>query len=127
MAEKYEVDGVKQKEYDTDELKSIVQGELSDAIDYNDQLSLDRVDNTEYYLGESPANVSDQQSGFISTDVRDSILFMLPSIMRVFFGAKKIVEFVPKNADDVEMAEQQTDYINPVSYTHLTLPTILRV
>ena len=45
MAEKYEVDGVKQKEYDTDELKSIVQGELSDAIDYNDQLSLDRVDN----------------------------------------------------------------------------------
>ena len=29
---------------------------------------------------------------------------MLPSIMRVFFGAKKIVEFVPKNADDVEMA-----------------------
>ena len=114
MAEKYEVDGVKQKEYDTDELKSIVQGELSDAIDYNDQLSLDRVDNTEYYLGESPANVSDQQSGFISTDVRDSILFMLPSIMRVFFGAKKIVEFVPKNADDVEMAEQQTDYINHI-------------
>lgn len=114
MAEKYEVDGVKQKEYDTDELKSILQGELSDAIDYNDQLSLDRVDNTEYYLGESPANVSDQQSGFISTDVRDSILFMLPSIMRVFFGAKKIVEFVPKNADDVEMAEQQTDYINHI-------------
>ena len=88
MAKEYKPDGVKQKEYDTDELKSILQGELSDAVDYNDQLSIDRVDNTEYYLGESPPNVSDQQSGYISTDVRDSILYMLPSIMRVFFGAK---------------------------------------
>ncbi len=114
MAKEYKPDGVKQKEYDTDELKSILQGELADAVDYNDQLSIDRVDNTEYYLGESPPNVSDQQSGYISTDVRDSILYMLPSIMRVFFGAKKIVEFVPKNAEDVEMAEQQTDYINHV-------------
>ena len=114
MAKEYKPDGVKQKEYDTDELKSILQGELADAVDYNDQLSIDRVDNTEYYLGESPPNVSDQQSGYISTDVRDSILYMLPSIMRVFFGAKKIVEFVPKNAEDVKMAEQQTDYINHV-------------
>lgn len=114
MAKEYKVDGVKQKDYDTDELKSILQGELSDAVDYNDQLSLDRVDNTEYYLGESPENISDQQSGYISTDVRDSILYMLPSIMRVFFGAKKIVEFVPKNSEDVKIAEQQTDYINHI-------------
>ena len=71
MAKEYKPDGVKQKEYDTDELKSILQGELADAVDYNDQLSIDRVDNTEYYLGESPPNVSDQQSGYISTDVRD--------------------------------------------------------
>ena len=106
--------GVKQKELDTEELKSILQGELSDAIDYNDQLSLDRVDNTEYYLGESPPNVSDQQSNFISTDVRDSILYMLPSVMRVFFGAKKIVEFIPKNKEDIKMAEQQTDYVNHI-------------
>ena len=114
MEHEYKEDGVKQKEYDTDELKSVLQGELSDAVDYNDQLSLDRVDNTEYYLGESPQNISDQQSGFISTDVRDSILYMLPSIMRIFFGAKKIVEFVPKDAEDVKLAEQQTDYINHI-------------
>lgn len=112
--DKYKDNGVKQKEINTDELKSILQGELSDAIDYNDQLSLDRVDNTEYYLGESPPNVSDQQSNFISTDVRDSILFMLPSIMRVFFGAKKIVEFIPKNKEDIKIAEQQTDYVNHI-------------
>lgn len=113
--DKYEIDGIKpKKDYDSDELKSVLQGELSDAIDYNDQLSDERVDNTEYYLGDAPDNVSDQQSNFVSTDVRDSVLFMLPSIMRVFFGSKKIVEFIPKNAEDIKMAEQQTDYINHI-------------
>jgi hypothetical protein len=37
---------------------------------------------------------------------------MLPSIMRTFFGTKKIVEFVPKGPEDIQLAEQQTDYIN---------------
>jgi hypothetical protein len=52
------------------------------------------------------------QSEFVSTDVRESVLFMLPSIMRTFFGTKKIVEFVPKGPEDIPLAEQQTDYIN---------------
>jgi len=37
---------------------------------------------------------------------------MLPSIMRTFFGTNKIVEFVPRNAEDIPLATQQTDYIN---------------
>jgi len=32
--------------------------------------------------------------------------------MRTFFGTKKIVEFVPKGPEDIQLAEQQTDYIN---------------
>lgn len=111
---KYKENGIKQKKIDTSELTSIVQAELDDALDFSDQLSLERVDNTEYYLGDAPTDVSDQQSSFVSTDVRDSVLFMLPSIMRVFFGAKKMVEFIPKNQEDVLIAEQQTDYINHI-------------
>ena len=37
---------------------------------------------------------------------------MLPSIMRTFFGTKKVVEFVPNGPEDIPLAEQQTDYIN---------------
>jgi hypothetical protein len=33
-------------------------------------------------------------------------------MMRVFFGSEKAVEFVPRNANDVGMAEQATDYLN---------------
>jgi hypothetical protein len=32
--------------------------------------------------------------------------------MRTFFGTKKIVEFIPKGPEDIQLAEQQTDYIN---------------
>ena len=39
---------------------------------------------------------------------------MLPSIMRTFFGTKKVVEFVPKGVEDIPLAEQQTDYINHI-------------
>jgi len=111
---KYKENGIKQKKLDTSELTSIVKAELDDALDFSDQLSIERVDNTEYYLGDAPTDVSDQQSSFVSTDVRDSVLYMLPSIMRVFFGAKKMVEFIPKNQEDVLIAEQQTDYINHI-------------
>ena len=34
--------------------------------------------------------------------------------MRTFFGTKKIVEFVPKGPEDIDVAQQQTDYINYV-------------
>ena len=54
-----------------------------------------RAESTEYYLGNEPEATSTLQSEFISTDVRDTVLFMLPNIMRTFFGTKKVVEFVP--------------------------------
>ena len=51
-------------------------------------------------------------SEYVSTDVRDSVLFMLPSLMRTFFGTKKVVEFIPNDPQDVPVAKQQSDYIN---------------
>jgi hypothetical protein len=33
-------------------------------------------------------------------------------MMRVFFGSEKVVEFVPRNANDMAMSEQATDYLN---------------
>ena len=97
---------------DTQELQSILKSEMDDAKDYIDQIGESRAEATEYYLGNEPEANSSLQSEFISTDVRDSILFMLPSIMRTFFGTKKVVEFVPRNVEDIPFAEQQTSYVN---------------
>jgi len=95
-----------------EELQGILKSELDDARDYIEQVGEDRAEATEYYLGEAPNGQSSMQSEYVSTDVRDSVLFMLPSIMRTFFGTNKIVEFVPRNAEDIPLATQQTDYIN---------------
>ncbi len=111
MEYKKEQDTVSQ-EANEEELQGILKSELDDARDYIEQVGEDRAEATEYYLGESPQGQSSMQSEYVSTDVRDSVLFMLPSIMRTFFGTNKIVEFVPRNAEDIPLATQQTDYIN---------------
>ena len=100
--------------YNEEELQGVLKSEMDDAKDFIDQIDQDRADATDYYLGNSPTAQSSMQSEFVSTDVRDSVLFMLPSIMRTFFGTNKIVEFIPNGPEDIDLAKQQTDYINYV-------------
>ena len=99
-------------EQDMEDLVGVIKSEMDDAKDFIHQVGAERAESTEYYLGNEPEGTSSMQSEFVSTDVRESVLFMLPSIMRTFFGTKKIVEFVPKGPEDIEVAKQQTDYIN---------------
>jgi len=94
------------------DLVGVIKSEMDDAKDFIHQVGEERAESTEYYLGGEPEATSTLQSEFISTDVRDTVLFMLPNIMRTFFGTKKVVEFVPNGPEDIPLAEQQTDYIN---------------
>jgi hypothetical protein len=41
---------------------------------------------------------------------------MVPSLLRIFTSSDEIVEFAPNTAEKVDVAEQQTDYINHVFY-----------
>ena len=94
------------------DLVGVIKSEMDDAKDFIHQVGEERAESTEYYLGSEPEATSTLQSEFVSTDVRDTVLFMLPSVMRTFFGTKKVVEFVPNGPEDIPLAEQQTDYIN---------------
>ena len=94
------------------DLVGVIKSEMDDAKDFIHQVGEERSESTEYYLVGEPEATSTLQSEFISTDVRDTVLFMLPNIMRTFFGTKKVVEFVPNGPEDIPLAEQQTDYIN---------------
>ena len=96
-----------------DELQVVVRAYISDAIQYiDDEISPVRAESTKYYRGDPFGNEIDGRSAVVSRDVRDSVQAVLPSMMRVFFGSEKAVEFVPRNANDVGMAEQATDYLN---------------
>ena len=97
------------------DLQAVVASYISDAIQYiDDDISPIRAESTRYYLGDPFGNEVDGRSQVVSRDVRDSVQAVLPSMMRVFFGSEKVVEFVPRTADDMAMSEQATDYLNYV-------------
>jgi hypothetical protein len=96
-----------------EDLESLVGTELTDATSFVDaELSPVRARAIEYYRGEPFGNEEEGRSQVVSTDVRDTIAGIMPSLMKVFFGSKQIVHFAPKNAEDIAGAEQATDYVN---------------
>jgi hypothetical protein len=98
---------------DDADLEALVGIELTDATSFIDaELSPVRARAIEYYRGEPFGNEEEGRSQVVSTDVRDTIAGIMPSLMKIFFGSKKIVQFAPKNAEDVAAAEQATDYVN---------------
>jgi len=100
------------------ELENILAAEIEDAIDYIDNtISPDRARAESYYLGDKFGNEEDGRSTAISMDVRDTVQTMLPSLMRIFYGGEKVVEFAPMEQSDVETAKQANDYINYVCMT----------
>ena len=96
-----------------DELQGIVGKEIEDAIDYIDNwISPMRATATQYYRGDPFGNEEEGRSQVISMDVRDTVQAIMPSLMRIFHGTDRTVEFVPQGPEDVASAKQATDYAN---------------
>ena len=95
------------------ELQGIVGREIEDAIDYIDNyVSPDRALATKYYRGEPFGNEEEGRSQVVSMDVRDTVQAIMPSLMRVFHGSDESVSYIPTGPEDVENAQQATDYAN---------------
>ncbi len=98
---------------DKTEFQSIVRDEIEDAISFIDtDIAPIRRDATLYYKGTLFGDEEPGRSKVVSRDVHDVVKGILPSLMRVFFGPEKVVEFAPDGEEDVAMAEQATDYVN---------------
>ena len=98
---------------DETELQSIVAKEIDDAVDFIDNtVSPVRAKATEYYRGDPFGDEEDGRSQVVSMDVRDTVQAILPSLMRIFTGSERTVEFMPQSAEDVDAADQATDYAN---------------
>jgi hypothetical protein len=106
-------DIVAPKPMDDAELESIIGQDLTDAVSYVDSdLSPTRAKGTEYYRGDLFGNEVDGNSKVVAMEVRDTVSAMLPSLMRVFFNSENVVEFTPRGPEDVQAAQQATDYAN---------------
>ena len=98
---------------DDQELQGIVGNEIDDAVDFIDNwISPIRSTATQYYRGEPFGDEEEGRSQVVSMDVRDTVQAIIPSLMRIFNGSDRTVEYVPQNAEDVPAAKQATEYAN---------------
>jgi hypothetical protein len=96
-----------------EELQGVISAEITDAISFiDDDIGGNRALATEYYYGAPFGDEDEGRSQVVSMDVRDTVQGILPSLMRIFFGPERVVEFAPQGPEDVQNAEQATDYVD---------------
>ena len=96
-----------------DDLQGVISSEINDAISFIDiDIGGNRALATEYYYGQPFGDEEEGRSQVVSMDVRDTVQGILPSLMRIFFGPERVVEFTPQGPEDVQNAEQATDYVD---------------
>ena len=95
------------------EIKSIISSEINNSMGFmGGALSESRKKSLEYYMGEKLGTEVDGRSQVVSTDVSDTIETILPNLLRVFTSSDQVVRCEPVKAEDVELADQVTNYIN---------------
>ena len=114
-------------EMDEVQLGSIVSGEITDALNYFDsEYSQDRLRALDFYMGEPLGNEMDGRSSVVATELADTVEAIMPNLMRVFTTNDKYVRFAARAAEDVEAAEQASDYVNYITRTRTTGSGCLR-
>jgi len=99
------------------EILALVQSEVTDSAGYLDsEISSQREKSMEYFYGEPFGNEEDGRSQVVITDVQDTLMWMMPSLMRIFTAGDKVVKFLPVGAEDEAVADQATKYVNHVFY-----------
>lgn len=61
-------------------------------------------------------NEEDGMSQIVSSDIQDTVEWILPSLLKIFTSTDKAVSFEPSRQEDVAGAEQATDTCNYVFY-----------
>ena len=94
------------------EIEGIVSKAIMDAVDFIEgEISPQRVKAQRYFDGEVDIGFEEGRSQVVATKCREVVRGIKPSIQRIFLTNDKFVEFQPRNAEDVPLAEQMTSYI----------------
>jgi hypothetical protein len=97
------------------EIVARIEAEESKSYGVNDsQLSFERSEAINFYLGLPFGNEVQGRSQVVSYDVQDTIESALPQLLKVFVAGDKVVTFDPKGPEDQDAADQETDYVNHV-------------
>jgi hypothetical protein len=85
------------------------------GFDNDDELNANREMALNYAKGEMPDVPSLKgRSSAVSTDFADAVETLMPDLMEILCGGEDVVTFRPIGEEDVEGAQQETDYVNHV-------------
>lgn len=89
--------------------------EAQEALaDADGELAEAREEALDHYLGRPYGNEQDGRSQVVMRDVADTIEWIKPSLMKVFASGDEVCKFDPTGPEDIEQAEQETEYCNYV-------------
>lgn len=77
-------------------------------------LSDERAKALDHYLGNPLGNEVDGRSQVVSRDVWDTVEWIKPQIADIFCGGDDVINFTPRGPEDVQAAEQETEFVNYV-------------
>lgn len=100
-----------------EEIETLVRREVEEAVDFiEEEIGPVRAEATRRYRGEPYGDEEDGRSRIVDRVIRDTIIQIMPSMMRLFAGAKSAVEFEANRPDAEDLAKQRTDYVNFVFF-----------
>lgn len=98
-----------------DEYQALIAKGIEAAENYVDmEISPDRELAARYYRGEKFGNEEENRSKVVMTSVRDTVLSLMPALLRVFCGTRDAVEFINNEGTPAGQAEEQTAYVNHI-------------
>ena len=104
---------MKLEKLDQTQIESIVSKAIMEAVDFiEEEITPQRNKAQRYYDGEVDIGHEEGRSRVVATKCREVVRGIKPSIQRIFLTNDKFVEFQPRGAEDVALAEQMTSYVN---------------
>jgi hypothetical protein len=102
---------------DDDELLSLLRKKEQSAAHYTfGTLGEERETAMQAYHRQPYGNEEEGMPSVITSDVQDTVEWILPALLKIFTSTDKAVSFEPTTANDVAGAEQATDTCNYVFY-----------
>ncbi len=97
----------------TRELQAIVARQIQNSSSSTD-ISAERSDLFDRYMAQPYGDEVENRSSVVSTDISDTVEWIMPELMEIFTSGDKVVSFEPIGPDDEDKAEQETDVVNYV-------------
>lgn len=98
---------------DESQLIAAIEQHESNSETYGN-LQEERTDSLDYYLGRPMGNEVEGRSQVINRTVFDTVEWLKPQLADIFCSGEEVVSFSPVAPDDVQAAQQETDYVNHV-------------